>query len=109
MHLEERDEGAFRVYAAALAASGRAGYLAAVVLKRRQPTGPSAPAAAEAFRCERLARGRRWASPEQALAFAVATGVAVARMTEYTASLRAHAAEGATQEPRPRAPELARG
>ena len=78
MYLEERDEGAFRVYAAALAASGRTGYLAAVVVQRRQPTGSSVPV--EAFRCERLSRGRRWASPDEALAFAVATGVAVSKV-----------------------------
>ena len=91
MYLEEQDEGAFRVYAAALAASGGAGYLAAVVVKRRQPTGQSAPASAEAepFRCERLSRGRRWALPEEALAFAVANGVAVAKVTMYLESTSA--------------------
>lgn len=86
MYLEEREEGAYRVYAAALATSGRgrAGYLAAVVVKRRQLT--SSKALGEAFRCERLAQGRRWASPEKALAFAVATGVAVAKLAEYSES-----------------------
>lgn len=84
MYLEEREEGAYRVYAAALATTGRAGYLAAVVVKRRQAAGPLTPAPPEAYRCERLSRGRRWASPKEALAFAVATGVAVAKVAEYS-------------------------
>ena len=90
MYLEEREEGAYRVYAAALATTGRAraGYLAAVVVKRRGPTDSLTPASVEAYRCERLSRGRRWTSPEKALAFALATGVAFAKMTEFREQMR---------------------
>ena len=104
MYLEERGERAHRVYAAALAASGRAGYLAAGVVKRHHAANEQAPL--KVFRFERLYRGQQSASPEEALFLAVTNGVAVAKVNACLAATEAHTAQGAShllaQRPRPR-------
>ena len=68
MNFCERDVGPYRIYAAALEAPERAGYIAAVVVSRR---GGTLADPLEAFRDMRLANGHPWPSPDTALGFAI--------------------------------------
>ena len=69
LHFDEHTVGPYRIYAGALEAPGGDGYIAAVVVKRLEPN--SHPGR-EAYRDESLACGHRWASPHEALLYAVA-------------------------------------
>lgn len=73
-YLAEQDIGEHRIYAAAIPAP-RHRYFAGVVVKR--VCGPGARRE-EKFRDEQLGCARSWQQPEDALAFAIATGVRVA-------------------------------
>lgn len=68
LHFDERTVGPYRIYAGALEAPQGDGYIAAVVVKRfeREPH-----AGREAYRDESLACGHRWASPNDALIYAL--------------------------------------
>jgi hypothetical protein len=66
MHFEERNEGDYRIYAGAL--ESRDGYVAAVVVSRWR--GIQNPPR-EAFRDVALSGGHRWASPTEALSYAL--------------------------------------
>ncbi len=68
MHFDEHTEGPYRIYAGALEAPTGDGYIAAVVVKR---LGANSRSGREAFRDESLACGHRWASPHEALLFAI--------------------------------------
>ena len=70
MHVNERTEGDYRIYAAALTAPEGSGYNAAVVIKRLHGDF----AGEEAYRDTRLEQGRRWMCANEALAFALDTG-----------------------------------
>lgn len=66
MHFEECNEGDYRIYAGAVESKG--GYVAAVVVSRWR--GVHNPPR-EAFRDVSLSGGHRWASPNEALSYAV--------------------------------------
>jgi hypothetical protein len=68
MHFDERDIGDYRIFAGALEAPRGDGYIAAMIVQRLQGV-PGAPR--EALRDESLACGHRWASPSDALAYAM--------------------------------------
>lgn len=70
MHFEEVDAGDFRIYAGAIERHKAFGYVAAVVVVRVRGKQPRQ----EAFRDENLAGGYGWASPADALRFAVNAG-----------------------------------
>jgi hypothetical protein len=71
MYFEEVDAGDFRIYAGAMERPRSFGYVAAVVVMRvRGATGERR----EAFRDENLAGGYGWASPADALRFAINAG-----------------------------------
>jgi len=76
MNFCERDVGPYRIYAAALEASDRAGCVAAVVISRRDRTLDDP---LEAFRDTKLANGYAWPSPDTALSFAIITARSVIR------------------------------
>ena len=65
IHLAEQDEGEYRIYAGALESTIGDGYTATVVVNR---------GACEVYRDEALARGHRWARPDEALAYAIGKG-----------------------------------
>lgn len=69
MHFLEITEGDFRIYAGALESPVGDGYTAAVVVQRRD-----APGGRSAFHDDRLACGHRWASANDALAYALRKG-----------------------------------
>ena len=69
MHFDERTEGRYQIYAGALEARQGDGYIAAVVVVRRDEA--PAPRAREAWRDDSLACGHRWASPADALLYAI--------------------------------------
>ena len=71
MHFEEVDAGDFRIYAGAMERPRSFGYVAAVVVMRVRG---APPARQEAFRDENLAGGYGWASPADALRFAINAG-----------------------------------
>ncbi|QPF74626.1 hypothetical protein G8A07_18030 [Roseateles sp. DAIF2] len=71
MHFEEIDAGDYRIYAGAIERPRSFGYVAAVVVMRVK--GGSLPRQ-EAFRDENLAGGYGWASPADALRFAINAG-----------------------------------
>lgn len=70
MHFDEVDAGDYRIYAGAVERPRQFGYVAAVVVVRLRGSSPKA----EAFRDENLAGGYAWASPKEALRFAVKAG-----------------------------------
>jgi hypothetical protein len=76
MHFDELNEGDYRIYAGAIEAPKGTGYMAAVVVNRLHgvPNGPR-----EAWRDSALAGGHRWASPDDALSYAVTRGQDVIR------------------------------
>jgi hypothetical protein len=80
MNFTERDEGPYRIYAAALEATEPAGYVAAVVVSRR---GGTLDDPLEAFRDTRLANGYPWPSPDAALAFAIVKARSVIRSESH--------------------------
>lgn len=68
MKFDEINEGEYKIFAQAVPGPRRDGYIAAVVVKRRE-----AGAGADiAFRDDCLAGGRRWPSPVTARRFAAA-------------------------------------
>lgn len=69
MHLDERIEGPYRIYAGALEARQGDGYIAAVVVKLVEG---GTHRGREAYRDDSLACGYRWASPDEALKYALA-------------------------------------
>jgi hypothetical protein len=68
MRFDECREGDYRIYAGALDAPRGRGYIAALVV-RREPGAPTA--ARDAFRDDSLACGYRWASPDEAIRYAM--------------------------------------
>lgn len=70
MHFEEVDAGDYRIYAGAMERPRQFGYVAAVVVVRMRGRLPRQ----EAYRDESLAGGFAWASPREALRFAVNAG-----------------------------------
>ncbi|MES1162508.1 MAG: hypothetical protein ABUL50_05560 [Rhizobacter sp.] len=68
MHFDERDIGDYRVFAGALEGPMGDGYIAALIVQRVQGV---SGAPREALRDESLACGHRWASPADALAYAM--------------------------------------
>jgi hypothetical protein len=66
MRFHEETEGDYRIYAGAVEAPQGAGYIAAVVVRREQCQPPQV-----AWRDDSVACGYRWASPEQAIAYAL--------------------------------------
>jgi hypothetical protein len=71
MQFAECNEGAYRIYVGALEAPQGDGYIAALVVEH---TGSSSSERAVVHRDESLACGHRWASAEEAIAYAVARG-----------------------------------
>lgn len=72
MHFEERSEGPYRIYAGALEAPQGDGYIAAVVVVADGiEAGGTRSRPREAWRDDRLACGHRWASPADALLYAI--------------------------------------
>ena len=67
MQFDERDVGDYRIYAGALEGPMGDGYIAALIVQRVR----GVPAPREALRDESLACGHRWASPGDALAYAL--------------------------------------
>jgi len=74
VHLDERTEGPYRIYAGALEACQGDGYIAAVVVSRM---GSDSRPGREAYRDESLACGHRWESPDEALRYAVCRARAI--------------------------------
>lgn len=70
MHFDEVDTGDYRIYAGAMEKPRQFGYVAAVVVVRVRGKLPRR----EAFRDESLAGGFAWASPSEALRFAINAG-----------------------------------
>lgn len=70
MHFEEVDAGDYRIYAGAMERPRQYGYVAAVVVVRMRGRMPRQ----ETYRDESLAGGFAWASPREALRFAVNAG-----------------------------------
>ncbi len=67
MRFEECVEGEYRIFVGALEAPRGDGFIAALIVNRlRSPRGTSV----EAFRDESLACGYRWATSDEALAYA---------------------------------------
>lgn len=77
MYFDEREEGDYRIYAAATKASVGEGYFAAVVVKRVR--GGTVEPGAEAYRDENLACGHRWVDPKGALAYAISKSLQLIR------------------------------
>ena len=67
MHLDERNEGDYRIYAGALEAPQGDGYVAAVVVNRLRA---NVKGMREAYRDTSMSGGHRWASPSDALRYA---------------------------------------
>jgi len=67
MQFDEREVGDYRIYAGALEGPMGDGYIAALIVQRVH----GVPAPREALRDESLACGHRWASPADALAYAM--------------------------------------
>ncbi len=70
MHFAEIDTGDYRIYAGAIERPRQFGYVAAVVVMSTD----QAIAKREAFRDENLAGGYGWATPAEALRFALNAG-----------------------------------
>jgi len=68
MYFDEHNEGDYRIYAGALESPAGDGFMAAVVVSRLRGV-ERAPR--EAWRDERIAGGHRWASADEALAYAI--------------------------------------
>ena len=79
MHFQELTEDGFRIYVGALESPIGDGYTAALVLQRMP--GPAGRSARDVFRDEQLACGHRWASADQALAYALRKGRDLIRKT----------------------------
>ena len=77
MHFEEHTEGRYRIYAGALESRQGDGYIAAVVVVNSEPSPPQR--GREAWRDDSLACGHRWASPADALRYAIARAREVIR------------------------------
>ena len=69
MHFAEMDTGDYRIYAGAIERPRQFGYVAAVVVMRHDTDSRY-----EAFRDENLAGGYGWATPAEALRFAINAG-----------------------------------
>jgi len=67
MYFQEITEAGYRIYVGALESRVGDGYTAALVV---QPDGP-VPAGHEGFRDDSLACGHRWATPEDAMSYAL--------------------------------------
>lgn len=72
MHFAEVETGDYRIYAGAIERPRQFGYVAAVVVMRVE--GTPALNKREAFRDENLAGGYGWATPAEALRFAIGAG-----------------------------------
>ncbi|MBC7716078.1 MAG: hypothetical protein H7143_04015 [Pseudorhodobacter sp.] len=68
MNFDEKMEGDYRIYAGAIESIQGDGYIAAVVINRVRGAHNTLR---EAFRDESLACGHRWASPDDALQYAL--------------------------------------
>jgi hypothetical protein len=66
VHFDEREVGAYRIYAGAIEAPG--GYVAAAVVKQVK----GAVGMPEVYRNEAMAGGHRFATPDEALKYALA-------------------------------------
>lgn len=78
MKFQEAVEGDFRIYVGALDAPRGEGYIAAAVVVRRRDRAVAEPGR-EVWRDDSLASGRRWASAEAALRYAMVEALAVVR------------------------------
>jgi hypothetical protein len=76
MHLDERNEGDYRIFAGALEATQGDGYIAAVIVSRWRGR-PDTPR--EAYRDESLACGHRWPTADAALSYAMSRGQQLVR------------------------------
>lgn len=76
MHFNDISEGEYRIYAGAIEAADQNGYLAALVVNRIEGTNGRPK---EAFRDTQLAAGYRWASPHDALRYALSKGQEIVR------------------------------
>ncbi|MBO9686436.1 hypothetical protein [Roseateles chitosanitabidus] len=72
MHFAEIDTGDYRIYAGAIERPRQFGYVAAVVVVRMDQA--LSVHKREAFRDENLAGGYGWATPAEALRFAINAG-----------------------------------
>ena len=68
MHFDERNVGDYRIFAGALEGPQGDGYIAAMIVQRVKGV-PGAPR--EVLRDESVACGHRWASADDALAYAI--------------------------------------
>jgi len=80
MHFDEMNEGDYRIYAGAIEAPKGTGYVAAVVYTRRRGVHPGPGAGG---RDSALAGGHRWASPNDALSYAMTRGKDVIRQEPH--------------------------
>jgi hypothetical protein len=76
MHFHETTEGDYRIFAGAIEAPSRSGYLAALVVNR---TDAEHRTQREAFRDTSLAAGYAWPSADEALRYAVQRGQEIVR------------------------------
>lgn len=76
MQFQETTEGPYRIFAGAIEAPSRSGYLAALVVNRS--SGP-AQTPREAFRDTLLAAGYCWPSADEALRYALHRGQEIVR------------------------------
>lgn len=77
MHFHETTEGDYRIFAGAIEAPSRSGYLAALVVNRTTDAGRRTQR--EAFRDTSLAAGYAWPSADEALRYAVQRGQEIVR------------------------------
>ena len=77
MRFQETHEGDYRIFVGAVEAPKGDGYIAAVVVVNSEPSPPQR--GREAWRDDSLACGHRWASPADALRYAIARAREVIR------------------------------
>ena len=84
MQFAEDTEGEWRIFVGALEAAGGDGYIAALVVRHAKD---SEGTRADAYRDDSLACGYRWATPGEAITYAMGRGRDMAR--KRTAAARA--------------------
>jgi hypothetical protein len=76
MHSDEVDDGDFRIYAGSLESKLGDGYKASAIVRRVRGVGGTCDGV---FREEGIACGHRWATPSEALLYAVTPAAPVVR------------------------------